>query len=81
MRMMTPKANAQQNFARQPTVDWDTLSRMLQQGRVQEAYEAALSKADDDLFFIKLMGKTGICLSELLEDRSPLGIQTFELLI
>jgi hypothetical protein len=41
---------------------------------VQEAYEAALSKADDDLLFIKLMGKTGICLSDLLEDRSPLGI-------
>ena len=40
-----------------------------------------MGKTDDDLLFIKLMGKTGICLSSLLEDRTPLGIQTFELLI
>lgn len=28
----------------------------------------ALSKTDDDLMIIKLMGKTGICLDELLAD-------------
>eukprot|EP00347_Sterkiella_histriomuscorum_P010202 403377213 len=56
-----------QNFSQQ--TDWSTIQQLLSNNQVSEAYQLAISNSDDDLLLIKLMGKTGICLQQLLDDQ------------
>jgi len=45
--------------------DWNRIYQYVLDGDINEAYSQALIKSKDDMILIKLMGKTGVCLSKL----------------